>query len=109
MNRRLSFIILCLGLILVTVAFGVRAKYAPAVHYMIVGVQFGVICLASWRVGAWAIAAGAGRRRNVATAAALLVMPLHCLPFLPASAHRVPAKLPQKSSSAISSFSSTRY
>jgi hypothetical protein len=82
MNRRPSFIILCVGLILVTVVFGVRATYAPTVHHMIVGVQFVVICLASWRVGAWAIAAAAGRRREVATAAASLVMPFALFAFL---------------------------
>jgi hypothetical protein len=74
-KQRLSYIILCVGLVLVTVVFGIRAKYAPAVHYMLAVIQFTVIGLAAWQLGLWAIRAQMEERRKLAVAGGLLILP----------------------------------
>lgn len=74
-KRRLSYIVLCVSLVLVTVVFGVRATYIPGVYYTLAVVQFTVIGLAAWNLGAWAIRAQAEERRKLAVAGGLLILP----------------------------------
>jgi hypothetical protein len=38
-DRRLSYIVLCVSLVLVTVVFGARATYIPKVYYALAVVQ----------------------------------------------------------------------
>ena len=82
-QRSLSYIVLCVALIVVTVVFGVRAKYVPGLYQAIAGVQFAVICIAGWKLGAWAIVADAVARRRLAVAGVLLVTPWALFSFLP--------------------------
>ena len=74
-KRRVSYIVLCVSLVLVTVVFGVRATYIPGVYYTLAVVQFTVIGLAAWKLGAWAIRAHAEERRKLAVAGGLLILP----------------------------------
>ena len=74
-SRRLSYIVLCAGLVLVTVVIGVRATYSPGVYYTLALVQFSVICIAAWKVGVSAVRAEPEERRKLAVAGGLLVIP----------------------------------
>jgi len=80
--RGLSYFVLCLGLIAVFVVFGVPVKYSPGVYYAIVTVQCVVLCLAAWKLGAWAIRAESVDRRRLAAAGGLLIAPWVLFSFL---------------------------
>jgi hypothetical protein len=82
-EKRLSYIVLCAGLVLVTVLFGVRVKYAPALYYGLAVIQITLICVAAWNVGVWAIRAEAERSRMLSLAGALLIAPWALFSFLP--------------------------
>jgi hypothetical protein len=82
-NQRVSYIVLVAGLLLVSVLFGVRVKYGPRVYYALAGIQFAVVCLAAWRLGAWAIRAKTEERRRLAVAGGLLVTSWALFSFLP--------------------------
>lgn len=74
-TRRRSYIALCAGLVVVTVLFGVRARYTSPVYYALVAAQICVLCTSAWNVGASAVGAEAASRRCIAVAGALLIMP----------------------------------
>jgi len=57
-KQRLSYTVLCAALIVVTILFGVRARYMEAVYYVVAALQFTAICLASWFLGARMITSG---------------------------------------------------
>ncbi len=80
--QRLSFKVLCASLIVVTVVFGVEVKFARSMYYAIACVQFLVICIAAWVLGAREIRRAAEGRR-LAAAGALLVTPWALFSFLP--------------------------
>ena len=82
-KQRVSFILLCASLIVVTVLFGLRVKYAQAVYYALAILQFTVICIAAWNLGGWAIRSEAGERRPLAVAGALLIAPWALFSLLP--------------------------
>lgn len=63
--------------------FGVRASYIPRVYFSLAIVQFTVICLAAWKLGAWAIRSDTEGRRRLAVAGALLIMPWVLFSLLP--------------------------
>jgi len=81
-RRGLSYFALCAGLIAVFVVFGVRVSYGPGVYYAIVAVQCVVLCLAAWKLGAWAIRAEPEDRRRLAAAGGLLIAPWVLFSFL---------------------------
>lgn len=74
-TRRRSYFALCAGLVGVTALFGVRAQYTSPVYYSLVAVQICVICIAAWKLGASTVCAEEERRRCIAVAGALLIMP----------------------------------
>jgi hypothetical protein len=82
-EKRLSYIALCAGLVLVTVLFGVRVKYTPAVYYALAGIQLTLICVAAWNVGVGAVRAEAAERRMLLAAGAFLIAPWALFSFLP--------------------------
>jgi len=81
--RRLSYAVLCLGLLAVPVVFGVRASYAPALLVAIAAVHFVVIWVAAWHLGAHGVRADSADRRKLAVAGGLLVMAWALLALLP--------------------------
>ncbi|MBI4535395.1 MAG: hypothetical protein HY708_03890 [Ignavibacteriae bacterium] len=81
-GRRMSYIVLCAAVALVTVLFGVRVSYPLGVYYALVIVQLTVICLPGWKLGAWAVRAESEERRRLATAGSLLVIPWGLFSFL---------------------------
>jgi hypothetical protein len=62
-------------LIVVTVFFGVRCTYSPAVHHSLAAVQIAVIAWAAWTLGASAIRSETEERRQLAVAGAMLILP----------------------------------
>lgn len=74
-TRRLNLFILCAGIVSATLIFGMRAIYAPGIHFGIVAVQFAVICLSAVALGGWAARSGSDERRLFATAGLLLITP----------------------------------
>ena len=72
---RPSYLILCAGLVLACVLFGVRVEYTVATRCALAAVQLIVVSIAAWRVGLHAIAAQADARRMLAAAAGLLIAP----------------------------------
>ena len=82
-QRSLSYIVLCVSLIVVTVVFGLRAKYDPGLYYAIAGVQLAVVCFAGWKLGGWAIGTKVVERRRLAVAGALLLTPWVLFSLLP--------------------------
>lgn len=81
-NRKLSYLVLCVSLVVVFVLFGVRVKYGPGAYYSIAIVQFLVICASAWGLGARAIRDDALEHRRLAVAGALLIMPWALFSFL---------------------------
>lgn len=81
-KRSLSFFVLYAALILITVTFGLRVPYVQNNYHALAVIQFAVICLAAWRVGAWAIRNEGDDRRRLAVAGALLVTPWALFSFL---------------------------
>jgi hypothetical protein len=82
LDRRLSYIVLFVGLVVVTVVFGVRAQYAPGVYYSLAVVQLTVISIAAWKLGASAVRAEAQDHRTLAVAGILLIAPFASFSFL---------------------------
>jgi hypothetical protein len=78
-----NYVILCASLVVVTLLFGVRVKYPGVVYYALAGIQFVVICISAWQVGASAITSGAVEERRLAAAGALLVVSWGLFSFLP--------------------------
>src|SRR5947209_10393856 len=78
-----SYLILWTSLIIVAVLFGVRAKYPPLVYYALAFIQFVVIVVSAWRVGAFAIVSESLEERRLATVGALLVGAWALFSFLP--------------------------
>ncbi len=81
-RRGPSYFVLCAGLIVVVAVFGVRVKYSPGVYYAIAAVQCVVLCLAAWKLGAWAIRGEPVDRRRLAAAGGLLIAPWILFSFL---------------------------
>ncbi len=82
-RRSPSYFVLCVGLIVVVVVFGVRVRYSPAIYYTIAAVQCIVLWLAAWKLGASSIRAELVDRRRIAAAGGLLIVPwilFSCLP-----------------------------
>src|SRR5437870_1803123 len=75
LSRRMSYIVLCSTLVLVTVVSAVRALRIPGVYHALAVVDFTVICIAGWNLGARAIRARAEEARRLAVAGGLLIMP----------------------------------
>ena len=82
-KRRLSYIVLCASLALVTLLAGARATYVPGVYYTLGLVQFAVICLAAWKVGLSAVRDEPEERRNLAVAGGLLITPWALFSLVP--------------------------
>lgn len=82
-NYSASFVILCVSLFLVTVIWGVRVKYPTGIYYALAGIQFVVICVSAWRVGASAITSGIFEEKRLAAAGTLLVGSWALQSFLP--------------------------
>jgi hypothetical protein len=82
-NRRMSYLVLCASLVLVSVLFAIRAEYVPATYWAIAIAQIIAIGVSAWRVGAWAIGPPPDARRRLALAGALLVAPFALFSFLP--------------------------
>lgn len=74
-DRRASFVVLCVSLVVVTVLFGVREQYTPGISYALAFVQITVMSLAAWNLGLFAIRVKVEERRTLAVAGALLIMP----------------------------------
>jgi hypothetical protein len=73
--RRLSLIVLCIGLLVTTVLFAVRAEYGAPWQDILIAVQLIVLCLAAWGLGAFAITDADQARRQWAAAGMLLILP----------------------------------
>ncbi len=82
-RRDLSYVVLCAGLVIAFVLFGVRANYSPGVYYAIAGVQLAIFSVAAWNLGASALQADAGERRRLAIAGTLLITPGVLFSFVP--------------------------
>jgi len=81
-KRSLSLFVLYVSLILITVTFGLRVPYVQSHYHALAVIQFAGICLAGWRVGAWAIRDETVERRRLAVAGAFLVTPWALFSFL---------------------------
>lgn len=81
--RNLSSISLCAGLLSALTVFGVRAEYPSQLFWTLAIVQFCVICISAWAVGASAMRDGPDERRSRALAGALTVPPIALFSFLP--------------------------
>ena len=82
-RRRLSYAVLCVGLVIVTIVFGVRVAYTPVLYFTLAAIQLGVIGLALWKLGASAIRSASEKRQTLALAGGLLVMTWGFFSFLP--------------------------
>jgi hypothetical protein len=74
-DRRRSLIVLCAGLLVVTLLFGVPATYTPAVNYSLALLQIAVVSSATWFLGASAVRSEVSQHRQLALVGALLVLP----------------------------------
>lgn len=74
-KRRLSFFVLCAGLLVVCGVFGVPQKYDPRVYFALASAQLGIIGLAAWNLGGWAVLVEPEERRRDAVAGGLLITP----------------------------------
>jgi hypothetical protein len=74
-SRRWSLVVLCTGLLVVTVLGGVPATYTPAMQSSLAVLQIAVLSWAAWTLGASSIRSEDGERCQLAVAGALLVLP----------------------------------
>ena len=81
--RNLSSIVLSAGLLSALTVFGVRAEYPFPVFWTIAILQFCVICVSAWTVGASAMREGPEERRSPVLAGGLMVLPIALFSFLP--------------------------
>lgn len=81
-NRRMSNLVLCTSLVLITALFAVRFTYSAVVYYTISLILFTVAWVAAWKLGLWAVIGKAGESRSLAIAGALLITPWVLFSFL---------------------------
>jgi hypothetical protein len=72
---RPSFLILCIGLVIACVLFGIRVEYTAATRYALAAAQLIVISIAAWNLGLRAVALQGDARQMLAAAAGLLIAP----------------------------------
>ena len=74
-KRRLSYVLLCASLVLITVMFGLRASYSLSMYLALAFFQISFAGFVLWRVGVSEVRSASENNRMVAAAGALLVMP----------------------------------
>lgn len=82
-KRGLSHILLPLSLLIIAIIFGVRVAYSSVIYFSVAAIQFCVICLLAWKLGARAITFEDEKQRILAVAGGLLVMSWALFSFLP--------------------------
>ena len=82
-QRNLSFIVLILSLIIVTILFGVRAEYSQLVFHLLTALQLCIIYFTAWKVGGFAILQLDINQKILATSGLLLITSWALFSFLP--------------------------
>ena len=82
-KQELSLIVLCLGVVLTTVLFGVRAQYSAGVYYLLVAAQIAVLGVSAWMLGTSAIFSADEERKRLAIAGILLLAPWFLFSLVP--------------------------
>ncbi|HEX4533769.1 MAG TPA: hypothetical protein VH000_06025 [Rhizomicrobium sp.] len=82
-NRRLSFFVLCLGLLVATVLFSAPVFLQPAIRWALSAGLLAVIGIATWKAGLAQMGAAPDSGRMALTAAALLIFPLALAALMP--------------------------
>ncbi len=92
--RRPSFVVLCIGLLVVTADMAIVELRVPGLYHAIAAAQLALLCICAWKLGARVIFDAADPRRTLALAGALLVLPWMLLALLPGVGRPDQASLP---------------
>lgn len=82
-QHNLSFIVLILSLIIVTILFSVRIKYSQLVFHLLTALQLCIIYFTAWKVGGFAILQLDIHQKLLATSGLLLITSWALFSFLP--------------------------
>lgn len=81
--RRLSFFVLCIGLLVAAALFGAPLPLEPSLRWALSAGLLVVIGLAGWKAGLELIGASAATERKVLVAAGLLILPVALFALMP--------------------------